>query len=82
MKVTITKQEGAWTFGQVGNYSFQIKHTAEPSTFGIDEGRIIKLWLASKTTYTCIASFERGWDKLPSYTEAQEAAQLLIDAFN
>ncbi len=82
MKITVTKKQGAWTFGQVGNYSFEIKHFAQPSVFGIDEGRISKMWLARRSTHTCVASFDRGWDKLPTYTEAQEAAQLLIDTFN
>ena len=46
MEPIITKHSGNWTSGHIGPFRFEVKHYEEPSVFGIDEGRISKLWLA------------------------------------
>ena len=53
MEPIITKHSGNWTSGHIGPFRFEIKHYEEPSVFGIDEGRISKLW-------------QRNW-KMPSH---------------
>lgn len=84
MELKVTKTEGNWTFGRLGDYHFQVKHFAEPSQFGLDfdggPGRISKLWVARD--FTCVCAFDRGWDKLPLTDEDQDACAEIIRAFN
>ena len=80
--IIITRQEGAWTYGRIGGFDFEVKHFDQPSVFGIDEGRISKLWIASRVSYRTVASYDRGWDKLPRFDNEIEATQAVIDRFN
>ena len=84
--ITIIRKYGDWTCGHIrqGNkqYSFQVKTVRKKAIYGIDEGRIIKLFLI--TTIGCypLAVYERGWEKLPCCEEHQGFTQALIDRFN
>ena len=84
--IIITKQEGNWTFGHIGGFNFEVKRWPEPSSFGIEQGdqpgRISKLWIARRTTYGVVASYDRGWDRLPRSDIEIEATQAIIDRFN
>jgi hypothetical protein len=82
MEPIITKHSGNWTSGHIGPFRFEIKHFDEPSVFGIDEGRISKLWLGWAHSYGTVAAFDRGWDKLPGFEEAQEAVDTLCTLWN
>ena len=82
MEPIITKRSGNWTFGHIGPFRFEVKHFDEPSVFGINEGRISKLWLTWKDSYGTVAAFDRGWDKLPGFEEAQEAVDTLCTLWN
>lgn len=86
MEIRITKRSGNWTSGTIGEYDFEVKHFAEPSEFGIEmneqPGRISKLWISRQRTYTTIARYDRGWDKLPRTEEEIEITQAIIDRFN
>lgn len=88
LRCSYTKHSGNWTSGHIGPFRFEIKHYEEPSVFGIDEGRISKLWLAWKDSYGTVGSgpsaarFDRGWDKLPGFEEAQEAVDTLCTLWN
>ena len=84
-KITITKTDGNWTFGKLGEYSFEVKHYAEPSEeYGLDfdgeRGRISKLWVARG--YTTVCAYDRGWDVLPKADEDQDACAEIIRRFN
>ena len=46
------------------------------------EGRISKLWLGWAHSYGTVAAFDRGWDKLPGFEEAQEADDTLCTLWN
>lgn len=89
MEITITKKSGNWTFGTIGGFNFEIKHFDEPSEFGIEDaetgipGRISKLWI-SRTwgEHWTVASYDRGWDKLPLTDNEIEATNAVIDRFN
>ena len=72
MKNGITLNHGArteegWTKGVAvadGTvYDFQVKHYDEPSEFGIDGGRVSKLWLRKWGEPQAILSYDRGWDR-------------------
>ena len=71
-----------WVIGYIGPYRFEIKHFEEPSEFGIDGGRISKLHLSWKTGYGTVAAYDRGWDKLPSFKEAQDVIDTLCTLWN
>ena len=62
--------------------SYQVKHYEEGSRFGIEGGRISKLWLFDKADRTVLASYERGWDKKPRTAAARKAYAMLIKEFN
>lgn len=81
-EIKITRRHGNWTMGTIGSFYFEVKHFFEPSRFGIDEGRISKLWLTWKDSFGTVATFDRGWDKLPSFKEAQDAIDALCTLWN
>ena len=64
-KITAYSEDGVWLFGLVDDYPFFAKVCDEASGFGIDCGRVIKLYIASKQDAKEIASYERGWDRFP-----------------
>ena len=86
MNITVTKTVGSWTFGFITQgserFTFEEKRCEDATVFGIGEGRIIKLWIATTIGYTPIATYERGWDRLPRCEEYWEVTQAVIDRFN
>ena len=58
------------------------------SVFGIDNGRISKLWLSEyvgdPTSSMCkeAACYERGWEHRPDTPQAQAAVKQLIEKYN
>ena len=72
LKEGLTPDEGAWITGTIskdgGEYEVQAKVFDEPSEFGIDHGRISKLWVKEKGWPVCI-SYDRGWDIYPQTNE-------------
>ena len=83
-EIRVTRTRGNWTFGTLGEYRFEVKHFSEPSQWGLDfdegPGRISKLWVTRG--YTTVCSYDRGWDKLPTCAEDQDACAAIIHAFN
>ena len=75
-----------WTLGeiQIGKktISYQVKHYEEGSPFGIEGGKISKLWLMDKESGEVEASYERGWGKKPQTAEARKACRELMERFN
>ena len=82
MEPIITKRNGNWTSGHIGPFQFEIKHFDQPSQFGIDGGRISKLWLAWIESYGVVANYDRGWDVLPGFDEAWDAVDALCTLWN
>jgi|GEM_PF-3939515 len=65
---------GGWTTGTLKSnpdYSFHAKVFAQPSKFGIDEGKISKLDLRKDGQK--VASFDRGWSEKPKTVQDQDA---------
>lgn len=75
--ITITEQSGAWMVGRIGGYKFEIKHFDEPSIYGINEGRISKLFVRRESDRTVVANFDRGWDVEPETDDAKEIVDTL-----
>ena len=75
-----------WFIGTIGGYAYQVKVTAENSSFGIQDGRIIKLFVTEQPTdenpgKTEIVAYERGWSKYPETTEHEEILDALYEYF-
>ena len=61
---------GNWYLGVIGGYLFQVKVAEEDSPFGLNEGRIIKLFVKAKPSEDqpgdkTVIAFERGWSCYP-----------------
>lgn len=59
---------------------YNVKVYDKPSKFGIDGGRISKLWLCIEDM--TVANYDRGWDMEPESEAAQMAYMYLIFAYN
>ncbi len=75
-----------WFVGTIGGYPFQAKVTEEDSSFGIQDGRIIKLFVTDIPTdknpgKTEIIAYERGWSKYPEKPEHEEILDALYEYF-
>lgn len=46
-----------------GGIIVQIDHFDEPSKYGINKGKISKLWIAKEKPRETLVSYDRGWDK-------------------
>ena len=77
------QREGNWFTGTIAGYPFQVKAATENSAWGIDNGRIIKLFVTEKPEDPSskygkeLISYERGWDIYPEPGELED----IIDAF-
>ena len=56
-------QFGDFTEIKDGDFKAVIKHFDEPSKqYGIDGGKISKLWIENTKTKDVVANYDRGWD--------------------
>ena len=79
-----------WTKGTATcngvTYDFQIKHFDEPSEYGIDSGRISKLWMRRRGDAQAVLGYDRGWQR--GFTprckgaEVRAAYRAIIAKFN
>lgn len=66
--------------GSTARVWYQVKAYEEGSIFGINEGRISKLWL--ELDGQCIANYDRGWDIEPTCEAANLALCILLNDYN
>jgi len=78
--VSVAKVEGNWVTGRVSDFTFQAKVFADPSEFGINDGRISKLWIVDFQGKT-VVSYDRGRDIQPKTNQACEAMEYVLGAF-
>ena len=64
-KCRVTEIKGNWTTLRCGKYNVQVKHFDEPSHYGINNGRISKLWILDTKNKKEMANYDRGWDVRP-----------------
>lgn len=84
------RSSDGWTQGTATcngkDYKFQIKHFDEPSDFGIDGGRISKLWLRPENDRRPVLNYERGWDgglaPRNASADVKEIYKALLKKFN
>jgi len=66
--VTINEADENWVTGQVDGHWFQAKVFAEPSEYGINEGRVSKLTISKTDSWPgfdpkkLVMNYDRGWD--------------------
>ena len=72
----VTRALNNWILGIVGPFRFAIVHFPDPSKYGIDGGRISKLWIAPRGGGPEAASYDRGWSTRPDPADADAAAAL------
>ena len=66
-----------WLFGTIDGLSFQAKVSDERSSFGIGNGRVIKLSVTDDTGSEVI-SYERGWETCPGTPEDEDLLDALV----
>ena len=64
-----------WAYGKINGFEYQIKYFTEDSDYGINDGKISKLYLKGGKGW---AFYDRGWDCPPTTPEAEQACQELI----
>lgn len=66
--------------GSTVRVRYQVKAYEEGSQFGINNGRISKLWLSIDGE--TVAAYDRGWDVKPTRMEAELALSILLNDYN
>ena len=69
-----------WSKGTIDGFDYNVKHYAESSQFGIDGGKISKLWIAKDGMEE--ASYERGWAMRPKTKESRKVYEELLARYN
>ena len=54
-----------WKHGELNGFKWCIKVYGDGSEFGIDNGRISKLWIQRKSNGEPVVNYDRGWDIKP-----------------
>lgn len=82
MKITTMGQQNGWMSGTIeGGYEWEAKVYKEPSEFGINGGRVSKLyiWPAGQGQAPALVSYDRGWDKEPETPEVKANFKALLN---
>lgn len=80
IKETIIKENPLWRTGTIAGCKFEAKVYEEGSKFGIDDGRVSKLFIRDAAGRT-ILSYDRGWDVLPETDEHCALASALLEYY-
>ena len=68
-----------WNFGKINGYDYEVKAYEEPSNFGINGGKISKLFI--KKGNEVLVGYDREWDKHAT-PEMQPILDELIAKYN
>lgn len=71
-----------WYEYMVGGYRVSVKAYDEGSIYGINGGRVSKLFVVDKRTEAVVASYDRGWDVMPVDQETSAVVDLVVNAFS
>ena len=66
--------------GKGMSYRYDAKVYDEGSEFGINGGRISKLWIEDSRKFP-VASYDRGWDIKPTSKEAEAALAIILELY-
>ena len=73
---------GTATLQNGRRFIFDIKHFKEPSSFGIEEGRISKLFIMTEVRRSTVALYDRGWDVRPKSPDVRAVYKTLLARYN
>lgn len=66
-----------------GDFKAVIKHFPEPSEeYGIDGGKISKLWIKNTKTGEIVANYDRGWDVKIKAPAVKKFYEKILKDFN
>jgi len=68
-----------WIDGTIDGLRFQAKVYDEGSEFGINEGRVSKLWVRDEALRQTILNYERGWDIKPTKAAERRLLEALLE---
>ena len=86
-KITEKTRRENWVGGTVKlangrTFRYNLLTFDEPSDFGIDGGRISKLWVATAARLTMVVNFDRGWDMKPQTSDHKAVYAALLKKYN
>ncbi|HJI29630.1 MAG TPA: hypothetical protein OIL76_06230 [Veillonellaceae bacterium] len=69
-----------WAKGESNGMKYEVKHYDQGSEWGIDGGRISKLYIGKGGITLC--AYERGWDIHPKTEAAKKLYEALVKEYN
>ena len=80
-KIVITDAFTRWIMGTIDGMEFEAKVYDDGSEYGIDDGRVVKLFVHRDNPYREYIAYERGWVKYPSkrYEDYLDSLLLLCE---
>lgn len=69
-----------WEKGEYNRYKYVGEIYREPSGFGINEGRISKLWVKDEKD-NLVVNYDRGWDIIPTTEDEFEVIDYLLHKY-
>jgi hypothetical protein len=85
----IKHDDGVWTTAQANHagkpYYVETKHYEQPKAFGIQNGKISKLFIYAGTSWDekrCVCAYDCGWSKLPETRAAKAISNEIIAMYN
>ena len=60
-------------------YTYEAKVFDDPSDYGINDGRVSKLWIKNVSTKDVICNYDRGWDIKPSDAPSKVVYKYVVD---
>ena len=63
-------------------FEINVKHFEGPSSFGIKNGRVSKLWIREEGKTEADVSYDRGWDVRPTTKAAKAVMNEILDMYN
>jgi hypothetical protein len=79
INIEAIKESPGWYCGEAEGYPFEAKVCDVRSEYGIDDGRVIKLFIHKKDgTGDLLADYQRGWDIYPHNKKTEAIANRLL----
>ena len=78
-EIQAKKTRQGWINGTINGYAFQALLFDEGSEFGINEGRVSKLWVRDEARMQTIMNYERGWDIRPRAAAERRLLEALLE---
>ena len=85
----IRHDDGVWTTAQAKHagkpYYVETRHHEQPKTFGIQNGKISKLFIYAGTNWDekrCVCAYDHGWSKHPETRAAKAISNEIIAMYN